>query len=202
MIVFLIVALWGGVVESTPHPCCTPLQYEAYVSINGGYANVDGGNANPQEGTYMLYFDFSNRRTTLLSRMKINGSYQRARVVNFYQQRRSYIITPDGICSSHPMTASDNILNACIPADATLLAETDYGSPSSSIATTSWGTTIGNFAYRITVTKEGCSPVYYGFYGTTETNVTVAQTHFYTNVRAGISDLSVFELPTNCSSTS
>lgn len=57
-----------------------------------------------------------------------------------------------------------------ITADATLLAETDYGSPSSSIATTSWGTTIGNFAYRITVTKEGCSPVYYGFYGTTETN--------------------------------
>lgn len=67
MIVFLIVALWGGVVESTPHPCCTPLQYEAYVSINGGYANVDGGNANPQE--VGIVFNYMSLHITALVRL-------------------------------------------------------------------------------------------------------------------------------------
>ncbi|KAL5018369.1 hypothetical protein ScPMuIL_004091 [Solemya velum] len=120
----------------------------------------------------------------------------------FHSQGKTFYISPDTCFQApHNKTFTFRRADHCVPDNATLVEESVIGVPPDTTNITTWRyftqTPLVTSVTMVTV-LDNCIPLRSSMQGSAPEGNTVTTTVLYTSYRAGINDLSVFDIPTNC----
>ncbi|XP_033732477.1 uncharacterized protein LOC117321950 [Pecten maximus] len=178
----LIVVLCDG--------CCVPKQWEA---IEGIITGIDErGKGNLEEGTVAFSYDAIGQRIAAGYRVFYDHKEVSGKIIMDFDRKRQYIISK-GKCQIAYL--KEPFRESCIPDDITPYVYS-IGVGDNSMTLKSYRVRIDEITATISV-ADGCVPVGEVMSGQVK-GVNFLETIGYTNLTAGIQDMSVFEPPPIC----
>ncbi|KAH3864412.1 uncharacterized protein LOC127866867 [Dreissena polymorpha] len=186
----VVLSLLSLVAAAAGSGCCTPTQWEGDMGLILG--SVANGNTSFIEGTMRIHYDAQQKMIVTVQNINYNGLPIRQTIIEDFNKRVQYTVMGDG-CSSKPLGAW---LPNCIPDNATS-AEVVYGLGSNSVQARAFEVNYGEFTVYFVVTADTCVPLAEDVNGKFD-GADIMEVITFANIKAGISNTSVFNIPTNC----
>ncbi|KAL5019229.1 hypothetical protein ScPMuIL_004951 [Solemya velum] len=180
--------------------CCPPSVFEVTILQSGGsYIN---GTSTRIDGFTNVFFDGDNNRITALSH---SPGTDTIRTILDYNSKITYTIktTASGLnCTSTRMPADAQIINPCVPSNATHMGTHYFGAASDRVLVNTWSyTTMPDYTTNeYIMTENDCTPVARNmFYGNAFGGGVIMR--LFTNFKRGISFPFMTQPPAQCTSS-
>ncbi|XP_046352593.2 uncharacterized protein LOC124132636 [Haliotis rufescens] len=169
--------------------CCTASQWsatmvDAQTMANGNNVSSDIFYDDVNSTIAILYYEFGNKQ-----RVSLNT------VVTAYSKKVRYNISPDGQCTKENIT--DIMMHNCIPETAIYRGSSFVGDQWAMLRTSGWHFPIGSLNITISVTDYDCVPVFMSVVGISSSSQ-VNTLLYFNGHKAGITDPTAFDVPSNC----
>ncbi|KAK7096296.1 ependymin-related protein 1-like [Littorina saxatilis] len=209
-ILLAVVALVGIVCEVNGEACCTPDQWQGVqASVSGFVYRHKPGRV---EGVVYVFYDYANKQSAAFANYTSSSAKPRSyRIVTRYSNKTC------ASCSSGKLYVVDlktdkcytkkldrPFRKACIPDSAKDTGSFSLGAGDASLKTRGYNLELRSQKYqldfKLSVTEEGCIPVSELVTGVAR-GVPFMETVGFVNIKPGIKDPAVFDVPEECEET-
>lgn len=186
---------------TTQYTCCGP--DDVWEADEGFMFGSNAGGGSMTQGAGRLSYNNTAQKVNMVVEEWTDGVAKKYRILQDFLQKKQYTVI-NGVC--YPTTITYDFIPSCVPANATKVTSSFYGTPDRPFKVEVYKTKLLNLDAYVSVNPDPtdnkvCLPIAEVLYGQTKMEgklVGVMENFGFTNYSKGTKDPHVFDVPPEC----